>query len=127
MHGLLTYFSNFEIVSADNSRSIKVEKGLSRPDQTTLFLPNWEKANEKHYLQKLMSEMKDQSILLPVSIDLSDVAKLNWPIIKFLGAMLLAFNFNRPTHFQCFVPSEDILEKSTTIVNKWSQLKKGKH
>lgn len=100
-------------------------------DHATIYLPIWKIAKENDNLRKLMTEMKDyfKSANLQehtvMSLDLSIVEKVGWPVVRFLGAILLSLNCSRPTCFQFFAPSDDIFEPSSDIINQWCQWKKG--
>lgn len=63
--------------------------------------------------------------LFPISIDLSEIEKVNWPVSQFLGTILLSFNFCEPTYCQFFVQSDDKFELSSDIINQWCQFKEG--
>ncbi|XP_052082734.1 protein mono-ADP-ribosyltransferase PARP14-like [Mytilus californianus] len=129
--GQNTLILNVGHSAGDDTSTIKCKVNLIQPGHATICLPIWKITKEKDYLQKLMTEMKDYvksaklQGLPPMSIDLSEVEKVRWPVVHFLGTILLSFIFSRPTYFQVFAPSDDIFEPSFNIINQWCQLEKG--
>ncbi|VDI16361.1 Hypothetical predicted protein [Mytilus galloprovincialis] len=114
-----------------DTSTIKCMVNAFQHDHATIYLPIWKIAKENDNLRKLMTEMKDyfKSANLQehtvMSLDLSIVEKVGWPVVRSLGAILLSLNCSRPTCFQFFAPPDDIFEPSSDIINQWCQLKKG--
>ncbi|XP_052082733.1 uncharacterized protein LOC127720272 isoform X2 [Mytilus californianus] len=128
--GQNTLFLNVEHNAGGDTSTIKCMVNAFQHDHATIYLPIWKIAKENDNLHKLIIEMKDYfkstnlQGLTVMSFDLSEVEKVRWPVVQFLGAILLSLDCSRPTYFQFFAPSDDIFEPSSDIITEWCQLKK---
>ncbi|CAC5392791.1 PARP10_14_15 [Mytilus coruscus] len=129
--GQNTLILNVEHNAGGDTSTIKCTVNAFQHDYATIYLPIWKIAKENVNLHKLMTEMKEYfkstnlQGLTVMSFDLSEVEKVRWPVVQFLGAILLSLDCSRLTYFQFFAPSDDIFEPSSDIITEWCQLKKG--
>ncbi|XP_063410842.1 uncharacterized protein LOC134693839 [Mytilus trossulus] len=129
--GQNTLILNVGHSAGGDTSTIKCMVNAFQQDHACICLPIWKIAKQNDNLRKLMTEMTDyfKSAKLQghtvMSLDLTLVEKVGWPVVQFLGAILLSLNCSRPTCFQFFAPSDNIFEPSSDIINQWCQLKKG--